>query len=571
MVHWPILTQPETVREVTDVFLGYNANLRIQPGEFAEMENLTSDFFPLMAPRQGRQTYAQPQHPQGLIAKDCLCYVDGSRFVMNGYATQLGLSIGEHPKQLVSMGAYVVIFPDKKYINTADLTDFGSLEAEFTWESAQLIPCNAQGEEKLPDYIQPAEPAAPQGGQLWLDTSQQDLRLRQWSSSLMMWVEVTQTFVKISAPGIGNAFGPYDGVQLSGDVPQRLLGSTTVYSCEHDWIVVGGLLDRPADSAGGTVRRRVPDMDYVIESGNRLWGCRYGTDGDGAIVNTIYASKLGDFRNWNSFLGLSTDSYAVSLGSDGPFTGAIAHMGYPLFFREGCLHRIYGSTPATFQLQTIPCRGVQRGSSRSLAIVGETLYYQSPRGVCAFDGSLPRDVSHALGNLPYGSGAAAALGQKYYLSTRRTDTGEMCLLVYDTGRQLWHRESGLNAAILCTCDNKVYAMERSSIVCLSGGEEAVSWMAQTGMLGGNDSQAGYLTGLSVRMALSPGAWVHFAVRYDSMGPWEPVGDVVGRGTGSFTVPLRPHRCDHLHLRLTGKGDARIFAITATRTEGSDAR
>ena len=59
---------------------------------------------------------------------------------------------------------------------------------------------------------------------------------------------------------------------------------------------------------------------------------------------------LGDFRNWQCFMGLSTDSYYGNLGTDGKFTGAITHMGYPLFFKENCLHKVYGDYPAQFQM-----------------------------------------------------------------------------------------------------------------------------------------------------------------------------------------------------------------------------
>lgn len=79
------------------------------------------------------------------------------------------------------------------------------------------------------------------------------------------------------------------------------------------------------------VRNEMPDLDYIIESGNRLWGCRYDAANK---INEIYASKLGDFKNWNSFSGLSTDSYAVSCGTDGKWTGAVTYYGYPLFSRK---------------------------------------------------------------------------------------------------------------------------------------------------------------------------------------------------------------------------------------------
>ena len=145
----------------------------------------------------------------------------------------------------------------------------------------------------------------------------------------------------------------------------ELNGTAVVWARDDDYIVVTGLLDTTVNQtvAEGavTVKRSVPDMDFVIESGNRLWGCKYGYV-DGKTVNEIYASKLGDFKNWNCFMGISTDSYAASCGTDGQWTGAITHLGYPLFFKENCLHKVYGTFPSNFQIQTTTCRGVQKVS-----------------------------------------------------------------------------------------------------------------------------------------------------------------------------------------------------------------
>ena len=194
-----------------------------------------------------------------------------------------------------------------------------------------------------------------------------------------MWVSVEATYVKITAPGVEKRFQAGDGITITG-APEAVASQGVIALTGEDFLVVPGLLEKQVSvETPVTLSRLLPLMDHVIECGNRLWGCRYGPNRAGEIVNEIYASKLGDFKNWSCFQGASTDSYIMSLGSDGPFTGAIQHLGYPLFFRENCLHKIYGNYPANFRLQTTPCRGVQKGSGESLAIVGETLYYKSDR------------------------------------------------------------------------------------------------------------------------------------------------------------------------------------------------
>jgi hypothetical protein len=73
-----------------------------------------------------------------------LCYVDGTKLFINNHEVN-DLVLTDSPKQLVSMGAYLIIMPDKKYINTKDFTDNGRIEAEFEVAGARYEMCNADG------------------------------------------------------------------------------------------------------------------------------------------------------------------------------------------------------------------------------------------------------------------------------------------------------------------------------------------------------------------------------------------------------------------------------------------
>ena len=564
----PTLKQGNVSRENVTSFGGYHAGARIAEGEFAAMKNCTGDQFPLIATRRKRGVYAAPQKCNGLLAKDSLCWVDGSKFVMNGYETELHLT--DSPKQLVSMGAYVIIFPDKKYINTADLSDSGNLEAEFTSAgTVKLTPVDGDGKPLIPAYTQPEEPEKPENGALWLDTSGAGALL-QWSAGTGMWVSVDNTLVRISCPNMGVSFRPGDGVQLTG-VPAGVETSGVIADCGRDYVTVPGLLEREASlDTPVTVGRYLPLMDMVLECGNRLWGCRYGLNRAGAVVNEIYASKLGDFRNWNCFQGVSTDSYCVSLGNDGPFTGAVQHLGYPVFFREDCIHRLYGSTPATFRLQTTPCPGVQQGCSRSLARVGQMLYYKSPTGVCAYDGAVPVTVSQKLGVMPCTRAAAGALGDKYYLCIQEEETTGQ-LWVYDTARGLWHREDDTRVRCFCTCrDDLFFVNGAGQIISVMGRgqpEEEISWMLETGMLGTLTPDSKTLTRLNLRLELAQQATVW--VQYDGDDFWTPVATVYGSAGQCFNLPVAVRRCDRLRLRLAGTGFMRLSCITKTMERGSE--
>ena len=273
-------------------------------------------------------------------------------------------------------------------------------------------------------------------------------------------------------------------------------------------------------------------------------------------------------------MGISTDSYAASVGTDGQFTGAVTHMGYPLFFKENCMHKVYGNYPANFQIQTTACRGVQRGCGKSLAIVNEVLYYKARNAVCAYDGSLPVEMSSALGDVKYGEAVAGAHGNKYYLSMK-DGGGVWQLFVYDTARGLWHREDNTHAEGFCACREELYFIDHADkkikTVFGSGARDTkpVEWMAETGVIGTDTPGRKYVSRLTVRMSLDMGAKVWFFVQYDSGGDWEYLFTMTGSSLRSFSVPIRPRRCDHLRLRVVGEGEAKIYSIAKVIEEGSD--
>ena len=577
-MRYPTLHTKETSRQMVDVFKGYNHNLRIGDGEFFDMKNMTSDYYPVLSPRGKRGVYASPTLPTGLIAKDSLCYVDGTKFVMNEYQVDLGLN--DEPKQLISMGAYVIIMPDKKWINTLNLTDYGNIEASFTsYADVTFQLCKVDGAEYTDVVVGPSEPANPANLAMWIDTSSTPHTLKQYSETSAVWVQVPTTYIKISSTGLGAAFEPYDGVTISGikaESLQDLNASTVVWAKGDDYIVVTGILDvvTTQSVADGkiTVERKMPIMDFVIESDNRLWGCRYGVAANGQVVNEIYASKLGDFKNWNCFMGISTDSYAASCGTDGQFTGAITHLGYPLFFKENCVHKVYGNYPANFQIQTTPCRGVQKGCDRSLAIVNETLFYKARSGVCAYDGSLPTEVSYVLGNEVYNSAVGGANGNKYYISMQDS-IGAYHLFIFDTAKGMWHKEDNLQVTAFCSCRGEMYAIHDGKIITMLGtgdqDAEPVEWMVQTGEIGISSPDMKYISRITVRMSMDIGAEARFSAQYDFADEWDEICVLTGTSLQSFSIPILPRRCDHMKLRIEGMGNAKIYSITKTIEQGSE--
>lgn len=584
---YPRISEINTSREMVDVFRGYNHNLRIRDGEFYDMKNLSSDAYPILTTRKKRGVYLTSPNIKDIISKTYLCYIDGLDFVICRGDTEERHKVliqveTSQPRQLVAMGAYVIILPDKRYINIENPEDKGSIDQSLTETSGVTFePCRADG--TVYDITSSdTPPSNPNGGEAWYEPKSKVLR--EYSSTTEEWIDIYNTYVKISAIGLSRKFETGDAVKISGitlDLAKGLNNTSFVIKKHliQPYMVVQATLDLAYLSTKTqedvvTFERKMPDMDFIVESENRLWGCKYGINADGELVNEIYASKLGDFKNWNYFAGISTDSYAASVGTDGKFTGATTYLGHPIFFKENCMHKVYGNYPANFQIQTTTCRGVQPGCDKSIATVNETLFYKSLTGVCVYDGSLPSEISMEFGEERYHDAVAGALGNKYYISMK-DEKDESHLFVYDAAKGLWHKEDNTQVVDFCTHKGELYYIDYADkLVKTVRGTgvtetEPIKWEAVTGILGTDSPDKKYISRIDVRMSLPVGSRVIFSAEYDSSGEWEHLFTMAGTSLKSFPVPVKPKRCDHLRLKFEGEGEAKIFSICKTIEEGSD--
>lgn len=217
---------------------------------------------------------------------------------------------------------------------------------------------------------------------------------------------------------------------------------------------------------------------------------------------------------------------------------------------------------------------MQKGCHKSLAIVNETLFYKSRGGICAFDGSLPTDASYALGNEQYSDAVGGAHGNKYYVSMKRTD-GTWHLFIYDTAKGMWHKEDNLHASAFCSNKDEMYAIDADNwnIISLFGsGEEfqdRVQWMVETGELGISSPDMKYISRLTIRMSMEIGAELNIYAQYDMSDEWVHICNIRGTSLRSFSIPIRPRRCDHMKLRIEGEGNTKIYSWTKTIEQGSD--
>lgn len=564
----PYLQQRGRNRSITTDFRGLNLSQGIGDGEWAWMQNMDTREYPAVARRQKRVHVATLNKPNGLCATDRLCFVDGVKFYYNGFYYG---DVEDSEKTLVPMGAKIAIFPDKKLFDT---TTFSFTDMEQKNVSSGTVSVTLAKGDGTPygEYTEgDTAPENPENGQLWLDTSGDAPVMKTWSEAQGLWVAEATTYVLVSATGLGQGLKALDGVTVSGLEEAGLNGDWILTDAGPDYILFTGILQKTLTQAGEVrVERTCPEMDFVVEKDNRLWGCS-------SADHEIYCCKLGDPTNWRAYQGVATDSYAVTVGTPGPFTGAAVSGSAVIFFKENCLHRVYGTQPSNFTVYVDNLRGVQQGCHKSAVRVNEYLYYKSVFDVCVYADSEVAGISAALGTESYKNAVAGVCGSRLYLSMEDQE-GTWQLLVYDTAAGVWTREDGTHALGFASCltetfmlraDGELYALlpgEYNKDFFMVGSDytvyaqeetdEEVSWELRTGEILRELPDHKYIGKIQLYLELDPGARADVALRRDG-GAWEKVQELSGGDQRRCTLPIYPRRCDRMEIRLTGVGHVRL--------------
>ena len=601
---FPKLQELDVRREMTTMFGGYNHQISCQEGQFFDMKNMTAKYYPTMSPRVQRGVLNQLTNPQGIIDKEDIWLIDDKKLYRNGNKVNLvGVELtDESPKLLEKMGAYIVIFPDKVWVktNTENINlECGYMENKVNVPQISFSTCDASGNDiTWHDAQYYKDNPASDGDYMMSTNSNGEPSLKVYSASTSIWMTVSSTYCKVSGTGIGVGFDKDDGVKItmnttSEDAISALKNilvnkendetyytNTYIVNVSDDAITIPGIYKATSESGTDTfdvtefkAERNVPDMSFVVESNNRLWGC--SKDG-----HEVYCCKLGDVKNWNSFRGVSLDSWSATIGSDGKFTGAVNYLGNPLFFKEDCFIKISISSVGGHGIKETKCRGVQEGSGRSLSVLNEVLYYKSRYGVCGYTGGLPFSLSDELGDIQYYDAVAGSVGDCYYISMR-DKTNKYSLFVYDTKNRMWLKEDFTNVFAFCRHDGDLYYINRNNNTLYSVGgsflpyvsekeqEKSVDWFVESGEIGYLTPDNKYISRINIRISLDFGTNVDLYVQYDSSGRWEHQFNMSGQGTRHYAVPIVPHRCDHFKYKIVGKGNCKIHALTKTIEEGSD--
>lgn len=319
------------------------------------------------------------------------------------------------------------------------------------------------------------------------------------------------------------------------------------------------------------INRKMPELDFICSCGNRLWGCSSGN-------HEIYASKLGDPLRWYQYSGLSTDSYTMTVGSVGDFTGASVYGNTPVFFKEDMILMIYGTKPSNYQLQEYKYPGVEKGNHKSIAIMGTDIFYKAKDGIRVFSGSSSTLISEKI-KKSYHSAVAGIAKDKYYISM--INENKRALFVYDVSRGVWHTEDDIDIVDFVNVGNNLYAFTSDNIVCIKKNEAHpeefdfgnvepdVSWEAISGNLMLESMEHKYINKIVVRVHADDGARIAISAMYDDNGKWEVLQSYKGRGNRVQAFPILPKRCDRIKLKYSGTGKAKILGIEQQIMMGSE--
>lgn len=516
-------------------FGGLNATAGAAETDIFDMENLSAKDFPVLSVRERRYHWKTLMKPNGIYAWDGIVYVDGTELY---YRDKFICEVTDSEKTFCGIGNYVVILPDKMWIHTETL-EHGYMGAETSAVGVIFGNGTLYGEQAECNMIQKV-------GMNW------------------------EQFFKVG-----------DAITITGCSKHpknnktpiiREIDGDKLYFYEYAFELEGEQGNEAyAEQSRVRFERVIPDMDYICESENRLWGCK---------GNDIYASKLGDIFNWNVFDGLSTDSYAVTVGSAGKFTGCTAYGGYAVFFKPDHIYKMYGSYPAAYRLMGSATLGLDAGSEKSPAVAGETMFFLSRAGFTAYTGGVPNPIGAVFGNEKLRNAVGGSDGLHYYVSAERED-GNHRVYVFDTQSKLWHIEDSTNAMgfawyanclYMLSCDGRIWVIGKEADVpegCTKEGR--IKWFAEFADADAGRPESKGVNKVRIRLELERNSEAEVFVMFDSDGYWQRCGrfDTYTKTSHDCPIPLR--RCDHYRVKIAGIGGAKLYSLEKQFYLGEDGR
>lgn len=653
------LNQSKNSRRMTGVFTGLDRRERISDGAWNDMLNMTAAKYPCAASRNKRATQ--------LFTEDVT--VDGVTETRRARELAQIIAANYENGELIALAAvdafplislYGSVFPGQTTVasygdtpgaydihrKSCGLLRFGTsflaypmmkiVEIDRKTKQYKVKPVNAfvelsyfktvpiDGDDAAISVTRSATaPESPANGAYWYDTTNEGLY--KYSSASSQWVAQTACRTKISAftdssltAAKNGAFADFnvgDGITCSSSNfflnPLRTDSNATVIrskSSDGSEIICDGYIYASYWNKL-SVTRYAPELQHACVWKNRIWGCRYNE-----TRNEVYGSALGDAMNFYKYEGTAADSYTVSVGTGGRFTGIAQLEDSVVFFKEDRYYVLTGGEPP-FSLNEYSGAGIQDGSAKSAVVINGYVYYKSYGGIMRMSpDSRPVRVSDALGADKWEDAIAGTDGERYIVSMKRIGSSERELFVYDTLTGLWTQEENpfeSPPAAILRYRNNAFAIgsvpadsveqvgsttagegnytpviqyfdadnaNKLPITLLSGfqtddliTESTVEWHADTGVMGLEDPNHKFIKQIQVRGRLGNNARIGIEISYNGHSEdreqlYTEENELIETFNAVYAPPVR---CDNFRLHFSGVGEVVIFSITVTTEEAND--
>lgn len=505
--------------------------------DFTDMKNMSSDNYPQLSPRKCRSRLATLNKSKiisNIISLNGgLIYLDNSGNIFyKGKYYKIDIDINSE-KQIIQYGNKLIIMPEKKTfdLETHQLTNIEQINADCQCVSDEddeyfnfhgsiekialntsLSPknkvCNYLSNLEINDVInQTINPS--QTGEalnkyiwlykdrkigdiveyintstsvLWMCTSEKDAESGiYYNDTIKKFTEISNYYLKITAPGIGKGLKQNDFIKISGltydilktddqdytayinDSYIKVLNNQhfKLYDVAENYIVIKADIESSIPYIGKiTVSRLMPDIDtgLMIEVDNRIWGCS-------SSQNEVYACRQGDENNWYAYSdAIASDSYFAQIGCEGDFTGIARQNSSVIFFKENWAIKLYGNKPSNFTLNKYNVSGVEKGSEKSIIWLNGILFYKSREGIMEYSpGGQPQCISNIIfENRVYKNAVGGRHKNKYYVSLENQNS-ESELLVYDIEKGIWHKEDDTRMRCTTTYNDILYYVNEKTM------------------------------------------------------------------------------------------------------------
>ncbi len=531
----PYLKANENTRVQLKVFGGLDRRDKISNSSLSEMVNISPEAIPSLVPREARKLIAEasgateictPEYTGGEL--NSFTGVRGTKFYYKGVKAEGSLTEGR--KSIADFNGKICIFPDKLYYDYLPSQETGEVCRE-------LLPM-----EKTMSFA---------GAYFY--SSYNDVTGLYEAYISASGVDFTQNFSvgdSIVISGCGN--NANNTKQLSGR--NDVATDADIVSVVVQKVSVGRIdvllfnkkgekktFKTGTEAESITVKVAIPDMDNICVHNNRLWG----TASSGEY---IYASKLGDCMNFNSFQGIADDSWYGAVGTAGGFTGICSYRTAVVAFKRGCIHHIYGDAPVNFSMPKQTAGGCIDG--KSICEIDGILYYLSDEGFMAYCGGEPYPIGEEL-KLKYLSCASGSDGRHYYASAVRQD-GVTDVLVYTPSSDVWVKEDNVPFDGFCNYNGSLYGIAEGEMWKMTGGDEPTSWCVVSKRFTYDMIDKKGLNTLWLRMDMEENSTVRVYVSADN-NDFVLCKTINGRGFSVYRVPVRFGSCESFRVMVEGVG------------------